>query len=223
MNELVFFSHLVIVILGVLVSLKLGRETLLASVAVQAILANLFVLKQISLFGLYVTSCEVYTVGCLLAINLLQEYFPTRDMRPALFTYFGGLIFFVVMTQFHLHYAPAGLSTINLAYEEILSSSPRIFFASITASALCMSLDIWLFAFLKKRFAKAPFALRLGSAALIVQLIDTCLFTYLGLWGLVSHISHIICVSYLIKVITILIMSSLVALSQKTTLLRDDA
>lgn len=223
MNEIVFFSHLAIVVFCVLVSLKLGRETLLAAIAVQAILANLFVLKQVCLFGFHVTSCEVYTVGCILAMNLLQEYHPTQDIKPALFTYFGGLVFFIVMTQFHLHYTASGLSTVHFAYEEILTPAPRIFLASLLTSALTIFLDLKLFAFLKKRFLKASLSMRIILSACVIQLLDTILFTGLGLYGVVSHPGHIIIVSYLIKVITVFSASTFIAFAQRITLLESNA
>lgn len=221
MNELIFFSHLAIVTVFTIASLKLGRGALVAAVCLQAVLANLFVLKQITLFGLHVTSCEVYTIGALLGINLLQEYYPDTDVKRVLFSYFGTLTFFLVMAQFHLHYSPTRVSATDLAYEEVLASTLRLFLASITASIVTTFLDIRLFAALKKRFPSIPLALRIGSSALIIQLLDTFIFTFLGLWGLVNYLWEVLFFSYLIKVITISSMSLLVGFVKRLPLLRD--
>lgn len=215
MNELIFFFHLTLVTLFTLAALKLGREALIASVCLQALLANLFVLKQISLFGLHVTSCEVYTIGALLGINLLQEYYPNFDVKRVLLCYFGALTFFLIMAKLHLYYAPA-----DLAYEEPLSSTPRIFLASITTSIITTLLDTRLFGALKKRSPQIPLALRIASSALSIQLLDTFLFTLLGLWGLVSHPWELMFFSYIIKAITIGSMSTLVGSIRKLPFLR---
>lgn len=220
MNELIFFSHLIIVVFFTIAALKLGREALIAGICLQAVLANLFILKQVYLFGLHVTTCEVYTIGALLGLNLLQEYYPNCDVKRALLCYFGTLGFFLVMTQFHLYYAPARVSATDLAYEEVLHSTLRIFLASSTASVVTTLLDIHLFAKLKERYTKTPLALRVASSALCVQLLDTALFTGLGLWGLVQHPLQLFFFSYLIKVITILSMSVLVGSVKNLPLLR---
>ena len=73
MNEILFFSHLFIVTLFVLIFLKLGKEAVIASVAIQAILANLFVIKQISWFGFEITCSDVFSIGSIFSLNLLRE------------------------------------------------------------------------------------------------------------------------------------------------------
>lgn len=220
MNELLFFSHLTIVVLFTVAALKLGREALIACICLQAVLANLFVLKQISLFGLHVTSCEVYTIGALLGINLLQEYYPNFNVKRVLFSYFTTLGFFLIMAQLHLYYAPTRVNATDLAYEEVLSSTLRIFLASIATLIITTLLDIRLFAALKKRYTHTPLALRIASSALAIQLLDTFLFTFLGLWGLVTHPWQLIFFSYLIKVITIVSMSTLVGCIKQLPMLR---
>lgn len=220
MNELIFFSHLALVLLFTIAALKLGREALVASIAIQAMLANLFVLKQISLFGLHVTSCEVYTIGSLLAINLLQEYHPKYNVNRALLTYFGALFFFLFMAQFHLYYIPTEASPIDFAYQEILTPSLRIFLASIVTSTICIFIDVRLFRWLKERYNRVSFPLRVASSALIIQFLDTALFTTLGLWGSVERPLQILFFSYVIKVITIISMSSLLGFIKKLPLIR---
>ncbi len=46
MNELLFFLHLILVFGFGVIALKLGKHYLTTWVAIQAILANLFVVKQ---------------------------------------------------------------------------------------------------------------------------------------------------------------------------------
>jgi uncharacterized PurR-regulated membrane protein YhhQ (DUF165 family) len=75
LNESVFFLQVVLIIAFSLLALKRGSAALTTWITVQALLANLFVLKQITLFGLNVTASDGFAIGSLLGINLLQEYF----------------------------------------------------------------------------------------------------------------------------------------------------
>ena len=63
MNELIFLFHILLVLSFVLGALRLGKNALLSLLALQAILANLFVVKQISLFGFAVTCSDVFAIG----------------------------------------------------------------------------------------------------------------------------------------------------------------
>ena len=75
MNELLFFIHVFLVVSFVMGALRLGKAALIALSAVQAVLANLFVVKQIDLFGFSITCSDVFAVGGILSINLIQEFF----------------------------------------------------------------------------------------------------------------------------------------------------
>ncbi len=75
MNESLFLLHLVLVAGFSLVSLRMGAFALTTLIALFATFANLFVVKQMTLFGMQVTCSDVFAVGSLLAINLLQEFY----------------------------------------------------------------------------------------------------------------------------------------------------
>ena len=120
MNECVFFLHIFLLVSFVLVSLKLGKETLIACFAVQIILANLFVTKQIACFGLQVTCTDVYTIGALFSLNLLQEYFGKGCAKKTIWTVFFLLFFFIAMSQIHLGYIPSKYDLMHLSFKAIL-------------------------------------------------------------------------------------------------------
>ena len=74
-NELIFIFHCLIIASSSLFALFLGSYGLVAFICIQCILANLFVIKQITLFGYTATCSDAFTVGATLGLNLLQEYF----------------------------------------------------------------------------------------------------------------------------------------------------
>ena len=69
MNELYFFLHVIALISFVLFALRLGKEALIACFAIQMVLANLLVTKQMTCFGLNITCADVYTIGSLFSLR----------------------------------------------------------------------------------------------------------------------------------------------------------
>ena len=157
MNEILFFSHLFTAMLFVLISLKLGKEAVIASIAIQAILANLFVIKQISWFGFEITCSDVFAIGSIFSLNLLREYFGLEIAKKAIWISFFAMIFFTVMSQIHLFYLPSVFDTTHSAFLQILTPTPRLLFASLATFIIIQQLDIKFLGFLKKIFL-FPFA-----------------------------------------------------------------
>ncbi|VHO02780.1 queuosine precursor transporter [Candidatus Rhabdochlamydia sp. T3358] len=210
MNEILFFSHLFIVMLFVLISLKLGKEAVIASIAIQAILANLFVIKQISWFGWEITSSDVFAIGSIFSLNLLREYFGLGIAKKAIWISFFTMIFFTVMSQIHLFYLPSAFDTTHTAFLQILTPTPRLLLASLTTFMIVQQLDIKLFGFLKKHLS-IPFWIRNAVCVTITQLFDTILFSFLGLFSLVACLTDIILVSYFVKIVIIALLAPLTA------------
>jgi hypothetical protein len=204
MNEIVFFAHILFVIgSSVFVLRNFGSLGLTVFIAIQSILANLFVIKQMALFGFDVTCSDVFAIGSLLSLNLIQEFFGEELARKAIWISFGSMVFFALMTQIHLLYVPSVSDVTNEAFSQILSSTPRIMFASIGVFFIVQQVDVRLFSFFQKWFKGGALPLRLALSLLISQTIDTVLFSFFGLYGIVASLSDIILVSLLIKVIAI--------------------
>ena len=68
-NESIFLSHLVVVIFFSYIARRYGQIALMVSVVIQSLMANIFVLKQMALFGYTVTCSDVYSVGAILTIS----------------------------------------------------------------------------------------------------------------------------------------------------------
>ena len=131
MNEIIFFIHIVCIIVFAHGSLKLGREALVSWVVVQALLANLFVIKQIVLFGFNVTCGDVFAIGSILGLNLLQEHFDLNAAKKASKICFYFMIFFALVSQIHLLYIPSMHDMSQISFSTILSPAPRLLLASL--------------------------------------------------------------------------------------------
>lgn len=215
MNELLFFVQVLTVFVFGMVALKFGKAALIAWISLQAVLANLFVLKQMTFFGFHITCSDVFAVGSVLGVNLLREYFGKQVAVKGLWACFFSMIFFVVMAQLHLMYQPSPFDTTQAAYQTLLFPTPRLLLASLAVFFLVQQIDLHLFGYLKENLTALPLAGRNAVSLTLSQLIDTVLFSYLGLYGLVSSLWDIIAISFLVKLVIISFSSSSIALSKR--------
>jgi uncharacterized integral membrane protein (TIGR00697 family) len=219
MNEALFITHIFCVVLWTLFALRFGKNVLIALVALQAVLANLFVVKQMSLFGFSVTCSDVFAIGGILGLNLIQEYYGKEEARSAIKASFWSLCFFAVMSKIHLLYVPTLSDTTHSAFADILGSSGRITAASIVTYFLVQKWDVFLFGKLQGWWPQ-KLALRLGISLTLTQFLDTILFSFLGLYGLVESMWDIIGLSFAAKCLVISCSGFFIALTKRWKVLR---
>lgn len=203
-NELLFLAQAAFIGTTLLIALRIGKEALIAVIAAQAILTNLFVVKQISLLGFNATAADAYAVGCMLGLNLLQEYYGKAVTKLAILISFFVAVIFAVGAHLHLLYIPFTTDITHDAYTAILSSTPRIVAASLFTYFVVQQFDMRLYGFLKNKLENRFYMFRNYSSVALSQLLDTVLFSFLGLYGIVTHIWEIVLVSYAIKLAILL-------------------
>jgi queuosine precursor transporter len=215
MNELLFFAHIFIVIGFLMLALRRGKEALFAFISIMAILANFFVLKQIGFFSFTITCSDVFAVGAILGLNFLQEYFGREEAKKAITLSFFAMVFFVIMANIHLLYTPSPYDSFHSAYATLLKPSFRLISASLLVFFIVQKLDVIFFSFLKKAFQSRLLPIRLFISLFFSQLIDTVLFSFLGLYGLVQALFDILLISFLVKMAVILLSTPLTAFSRR--------
>lgn len=183
---------------------RLGSGALIAWMAMLSLLANLFVLKQIDILGFNATASDIFAIGGLLSLNLLREKYGKDIAQRAIWISFGCLLFFVIMSQLHLYYVPSDFDTSQIAYEQLLCVSPRLLIASLITFFIVDQCDTQLYGILRRRFPSFSPLLMSAIAISLCQLLDTVLFSFLGLYGLIQAILQVIIISYGIKLVAIL-------------------
>lgn len=211
-NELILLGHALLVALGCLLALRLGKEAIIAFVSVLCILSNLFVIKQISIWGLHTTAAEAYAVGALLGLHILQEYYGREITKKAVAISFFCLLLYATVSQIHLLYIPNPFDTGNQHFAALLRPVPRLVIGSLLTFLIVQNLDRFLYGRLLKRFGHSYLLLRNYALLAFSQLLDTILFTLLALWGSVHNVVHVILISFAIKLATILLATPLVTL-----------
>lgn len=207
MNEVLFLLHLAVAAFFIWPFMRLGKSGLMCWIGLQPILANLFVLKQITLFGFHVTCSDVYAVSTALGLNLLQEYYGKESAKKAVWISFMLLLFFVVMSGLHLLYTASSQDYTQSAYQLILSSTPRLVAASVVSFFCVQWIDVQFFGFLKSKSHYFSLFTRNIMSLSISQCLDTLLFTFLGLWGLVGQLFDVFLMSFIVKLSIALLLS----------------
>lgn len=182
---------------------RLGQGGLTAWIAILSLLANLFVLKQIDLLGLNATASDIFAIGNLLALNLLQEKYGRQATQNAIWTSFSCLLFFVIMSQIHLHYAPSIYDNSQNSYALILAATPRMMVASLFTFLLIDQFDSRFYRYARQKLPQVSMILVSAMTMCISQTLDSILCNTLGLYGVVEALIEIILVSVAIKVLAI--------------------
>jgi len=214
-NELLFLVHIIIISCFALGALKLGKEALIAFICMQCILANLFVIKQTTLFGFTATCSDAFTVGAVFGLNLLQEYFGKSMAKLAIWISFAFMLFYALLSQIHLHYIPSITDSAQIHFESILQFMPRIVTASFLVYLIVQFIDCHLYEFLKNLFQGSYLIGRNYISIMLCQFFDTVLFSFLGLYGIIDNIGEIILVSYLIKMVVMITSTPFLVLSKR--------
>lgn len=215
LNEPIFFLQIACVGLGSIIALYLGYGALTAYTALLGVLSNLLVCKEVVLFGFTVTASDSIAVGFILALNLIQEWYGKQAARKTIFVNFFIFLSYLVLTQIHNWHVPAPTDVFHEHYALIFSLMPRLALASITTYLVVQFTDSILYGWLSKLFCGRMFAVRSIFSLCFSELLDTVLFSFLGLYGSVSNISDIIIFSYIVKLISISCFIPLIALVKR--------
>jgi queuosine precursor transporter len=205
MNIAIFLLQIILQVVVLRYVYKLGQVALGAFIVLEAVLANLFVLKQITLFGLSVTASDSFIIGSMIGLALYQEIFGKVAAKKLGLVTFGALFFITLTSMMHLWLIPSSCDTSQQHYHYILSQSPRLAIGSLGAFFLSSRADILLFNFLKKFSITLSFTKRAFISTIVTQAIDTVAFSIFALSGSIDNLFHIIIFSFIIKALCIIL------------------
>ena len=182
MNEMLFFGFAAIMLSLTLGAFRAGKQYLLALIVLLSVLMNIFVTKQFELFGVNVTGGNVLYGAIFLATDLLSEHFGKKSALQAVWSGLFASVILVISTQFLLAFVPNGFDTMQGSLETLFAVTPRILFGSFLAYLVAQHLDVFLYAKIRKMFpAKSWLWLRNNGSTMISQLVDSIIFTAVGL------------------------------------------
>ena len=202
-NEFFFLIQTLLVVGFTIWSARLGVHALAALISINGMLANFFIVKQMELFGLTVTCSDVFAVGSIIGLNLMQERFGKDAAKKTIQISFVCLVFFVFVSQIHLSYTPSMQDTADGAFHQILQFTPRIVLSSLAVFYIVQKFDVFFFGYLQTLFKGKSLGTRMGISLVASQFLDTLFFSFAGLWGIAYSIFDVILMSFAIKCVSI--------------------
>ncbi len=217
MNELYFVVWTLFVVGTVILGFKMGKVALYGIIGAYIILANIFVLKQITLFGLAATGGNALYGAIFLATDLLSEYWGKKEARKAVL--FGWLCAFgfLIATQVFLLFQPSVDDFAHDSMKTLFSITPRIILGSLIAYGISQMHDVWAFHFWKDKFEGRHLWLRNNASTWVSQLIDSAIFSFVAFLGVfpLAVVIQIAISTYLLKIIVAAIDTPFLYLSRK--------
>ncbi|AFS28140.1 queuosine precursor transporter [Chlamydia psittaci] len=202
-NEMIFIAQTVFIVLtGIFFSSK-STGWLTGWLATLSVIMNVFVLKQIVLCGLEITSADVYMIGILSCLNFSREVYGQSKVNEAMTGSWVITIAFLLLTQLHLALKPSPNDTTQNHFIALFSPTLRLTLASLVTVILVQIIDLKLFSYLKTLFKDKAFGTRSAISLVSSQIIDTLLFSFLGLYGIVANLTHVILFSLITKICVI--------------------
>lgn len=215
MNHIIFIAHTLIISCCTLLFGHLGSAALTSYISILFVFTNIFVIKQIELCSYSVTSADAYIIGVSFGINLLQEIWGKKTAQLAIVTSFACSFFYLIMGHFQILYIPAKFDTSQIHFLYLMEQSIRIIMSSFVSYLTVQYIDTISYAYLKKRTDGKYFIIRNYLSMLSSQFFDTIIFSFLGLYGIVHNIWHVIYISYIIKVAAILLTTPAIYYAKK--------
>lgn len=201
MNELLFLLHVFWVSGFAFLCRKQSATVQTVLMVMYAVLGNLMVLKQISLFGLAVTSSDVYAVGVILVLNYIREEYDDDATHQAMGYSFGALFLLALASFFQLNYLAIEQNEITQAYTTIMLHFPKIVMVSAVVYLVVQYLDNLLFSWLKEICQDKYFVFRVSLSLVFSQILDTILFTFGALSDIAISVWDVILFSSMVKIV----------------------
>lgn len=199
MNELVFVLQVAVLVGAVFWAAKFGKEALISLSVLLSVLANFFVLKQMHLLGWNVTCSDAFAIGSIFGLNMLSQSYGKEVAKKTIWISFFGMLFYVVVSQIHLFFVPSPHDTSQGPFIYLLSTAPRLLMASLVTFFIVGQFDVRLYGFFQKKLVRLSWQTRSTLCLFISQALDTVLFSFLGLLGIIHDLFSMMVVSYLVK------------------------
>lgn len=214
-NELFFICHSAFLAGATIVAARIGRDCLTAVIVLFAVLSNAFIIKETTFFGFTATCTDSFTIGATLALNLLHQTYGYQTAQKTVTISSFCLLIYMILSQFQLNYSFDVQSITNSAFHTILATSPRIVLASLFTFYVSQSLDCLIYKWLSNHPKLSLLESKNIISTGISQLIDTILFSYLALYGIIDNIPNVIIISFIIKLFALFITGPLICLFKK--------
>ena len=218
MNEILMGVTILVSFLIILGVYKYqGLFGLYCLVPIFYIIANIQVIKQVDLFNYPLALGDVAICSVVLIGDLITENYSKRKAKKVIFLGFLTTAIITIMMTLTIKFEPNSQDFAQESIKTIFSFTPRILIASLISYIFSETIEINLYAYIKKYFPKTrDLWIRNNVSGLISAFIDSMLVSFLMFYGTfpVMYILKIALASHVIKAIVSVIDTPFVYVSK---------
>jgi queuosine precursor transporter len=205
MDFLIFLLCNIVTLSGLIYAHRTSKECLVAYITCMSIIATMLSNVVITFGTLSFSYAEGIYLAVPLGCNLLQEEYGQEYAKKMLDI---SIFCLTIITTILL-----GGSLIAKSSTSFLSYSPRLCMASLASFFICQHIDLSLFTQFGRIIPSTSFYLRSTTTMAISQaLLDTILFGFLGLYGMIDHLQSVLFTSFCIKMTILMLQNSSIAI-----------
>jgi hypothetical protein len=173
------------------------------SYAMALALANWFDPRLVTIFGLTTDAGTIIFPLSFLLSDLITEVYGFKYARRAIWAGFLFNVIFILYGQIVTHLPSPNFPTHNAMFDEILSLSGRIIFASLVSYLISEPLNTYILAKLKVIMKGKKMWVRFVGSTVIASAFDSYIFGTIAFFGLMtnSELVSLILTMWLIKVV----------------------
>jgi queuosine precursor transporter len=213
-NELLFILVILLSFVLTLLAIKIGKEWVILIPPIFLVLANLFAPQLITVFGLVTSLAVPIYAAIFLATDIISEHWGKKQAQRVVWLGFTAQILVVVFSQIMIRADVLESSLfLNDSLKVIFGFLPRVVLGSLVAYVISQNWDVWLFHTLKAATNGKHLWLRNNLSTITSQLIDSVLFVFIALYGIVDSIFQFILVIWILKVLIALLDTPIMYLS----------
>lgn len=206
-NIALFFTQMLLLSCFYQYACRLGLAALQLCVVLLTLLANVLVLKTVSLLGLDVTACDAYSVLGFWVLNTIQRDYGLSAARQSIVLSLVTSVLVAAMFAVHLGFEPSQRDSMQQVYVSLLSPLVSIMVISTVVFACSQGFEVALFQLLRVNFTYLSEWCCSYLSVVFALAVDTALFTALALDGWGMQFWHVFTFSYGLK-LTMLVMVS---------------
>jgi len=160
------------------------RDIIYALYITFMVLVNTIGTKIISLAGVRVSVGIFFMPVLFVATDIVGEVYGEKETRTFVRISIAMLVILVIMMNICIAIPPNANWPYQEQYRLIFSSSSRMTIASLVSFAVSQSLDVRLFALIRKITGEGKLWIRNNVATIICQFLDTVLFDFIAFYKL---------------------------------------
>ncbi len=202
-NNLIYIVWIIVDLFFLLTAFSIwGRIGIIAVIAANVIMMNIFVLKGMVLFGIDATGGNVLYASIFLGTDILSEYYGQKEARQAVLLGFFISLLFLISSRFILLFEPASWDLYHVPMEQLFTPVWRIIAASMAAYIVSQNLDVISYELIRRRYPKQLW-LRNNGSTWTSQAVDSIIFCTAAFAGTYETkvVLGIILSTYILKVI----------------------